>query len=92
LAFLEAPYEFLDKVVMKAYKPLIWYIVISWASPLGCSYILDNLLADFITSIDLTSEEQNTMCNDGVKMYWEQFFYGGPIGNQPYDLGWAWSP
>ena len=45
-----------------------------------------------VTSNTMTPEDQQKLCLDGVKMYWEQFFYGGPIGNQPYDIGWGWTP
>jgi hypothetical protein len=31
LSFLDTPYEFLDTIVMKAYKPIIWYLIFGWA-------------------------------------------------------------
>lgn len=92
MSFLDGPYEFLDKVVMSYYKPLIWWVVIAWSQNLACSILTDEVLNLFVTEDTLTDDEKTDLCLDGVKMYWEQFFYGGAIGNQPYDLSWAWSP
>lgn len=91
LSALDTPYEFLDTIVMKAYKPIIWYIIIGWAQSLACSILTDTVVALFASTNTLTSAEQTTICKEGVEMYWEQFYYGGSISNQPYDLGWSWS-
>ena len=93
LTFLETPYEFLDKVVMTFYKPMIWYAVISPMKSLACGFVMNTVLSMFVTNDTYTDAEKETMCHNGIEVYWEQFFYGGPIGNQPYpDMGWAWSP
>ena len=92
LAFLETPYEFLDKVVMTFYKPLVWYAIISPMKSLACGTILTIITDMFVTNDTYTDAEKETLCHSGIEMYWEQFFYGGPIGNQPYDLAWAWTP
>ena len=93
LSFLDGPYEFLDEVVMFFYKPLIWAVVIGWAQAPACDIVLSMALDAFISdSSTMSADDQDTYCKEGIKMYWEQFFYGGPVGNQPYQLGWAWSP
>lgn len=71
LAFLETPYEFLDKVVMTFYKPMIWYAVISPMKSLACGYLLDTILAMFVTNDTYTDAEKETMCHDGIEVYWE---------------------
>lgn len=77
---------------MTFYKPLIWYMLIMWTQDMACSIIPDKLISLFsITTNTYTDAEMSTLCLEGVKMYWEQFFYGGAIGNQPYDLSWAWT-
>ena len=90
ISWLDGPYEFLDKVVMTFYKPLIWYIVIGWSQNLACDFVIDNFLDEFITVNDLTDDEQTTICKEGIQTYWEQFFYGGDVAERPYDLGWYW--
>merc|ERR1712151_691474 len=92
LTFLDGPYEFLDKVVMTFYKPLIWYIVIGWSQSAACDFITKEAISLFVTSDTMTDDEKTTMCKEGVEMYWEQFFYGGASGNKPYNLAWAWTP
>lgn len=91
LSFLDTPYEFLDEVVMTFYKPLIWVIVIGWSQSFACGYIMTQVLNAFVTEDTLTDTEKSDICSTGIEMYWEQFFYGGAIGNQPYDLAWSWS-
>ncbi len=81
LSFLDTPYEFLDTIVMKAYKPIIWYLIFGWAKSFGCSYLTSTVLDLFVTSDTLTDSEKTTLCEDGVEMYWEQFYYGGSIDN-----------
>lgn len=93
LSFLDGPYEFLDKLVMTFYKPLIWAAVLGWAQAPACNWLIENVISSFSVGTNtLTNDEQVTMCKEGVKQYWEQFYYGGPVGNQPYDLSWSWSP
>lgn len=90
--FLEKTYENLDVVVMTFYKPLIWWVLIKWTKGPACAFMVDKAITSMgITSNTLTADEQTTLCEEGVKMYWEQFFYGGAIGNQPYDLSWSWT-
>ena len=36
LTFLDGPYEFLDTIVMKFYKPLIWAAILGWAQTPAC--------------------------------------------------------
>jgi len=57
ISWLDGPYEFLDKVVMAFYKPLIWYIVIGWSQNLACEFVIDNFLDEFITENTLTDDE-----------------------------------
>ncbi len=92
LSFLDTPYEFLDTIVMKAYKPIIWYLIFGWAQSFGCDLLTSKVIDLFVTTDTLTDTEKTEICTTGVKMYWEQFYYGGSIDNQPYDLGWSWSP
>lgn len=67
ISFLDGPYEFLDKVVMTFYKPLIWYIIIGWSQNLACDYVIDNFLTEFITTNTLTADEQTTICKEGIE-------------------------
>jgi hypothetical protein len=90
LTFLTTPYQLLDSIVMTFYKPLIWLVVIGWSQNFACSAILDTFIDSFITSNTLTDDEADELCKDGIKMYWEQFYYGGDVDNRPYDLGWDW--
>ena len=92
LEFLDGPYEFLDKVVMTFYKPLIWYVVIGWSQSACCDLITKEVITLFVTSDTLTDDAKSTICKTGVEMYWDQFFYGGAVGNKPYALAWAWTP
>ena len=94
LTFLNGPYEFLDEVVMTFYKPLIWILIIAPLQSLSCDVVASTLIEMLVPDNNpLTADEQDEICKEGVKMYWEQFFYGGAIGNQPYDgMSWAWSP
>lgn len=57
VSFLDSPYEFLDSIVMKVYKPLIWYVVIGWSQNFACDYIIENFLTEFIENNDLTADE-----------------------------------
>jgi len=93
LTFLNGPYEFLDEVVMTFYKPLIWYLILAPLQSTGCTMISAKLIPMLVSDDPLTDEESMVICKEGVKMYWEQFYYGGAIGNQPYDgMSWAWTP
>jgi len=76
---------------MTFYKPLIWYLIIGWSENTLCDYLTTKVLDIFVTENTLTSSEQLSICTTGVEMYWEQFYYGGSIDNQPYDLSWAWT-
>lgn len=92
LSWLDGPYEFLDEVVMIFYKPLIWYLIIAPLQGLACATLTPMLLDIIGVTNGLGDDATTDMCDKGVEMYWDQFFYGGAIGNQPYDLGWAWTP
>jgi hypothetical protein len=94
LSFLDGPYEFLDEVVMTFYKPLIWLMIIAPLQSLACDVVTTQLIETLGTvATGMTDAEQTAMCKTGIKMYWEQFFYGGAVGNQPYSgLSWAWTP
>ena len=91
LTFLESPYEFLDEVVMTFYKPLIWAILIAPLQNLACDTLTDPIVKMFASSNTLSSADQKTICLDGIKMIWENFYYGGPIGNKPYNFSWNWT-
>jgi hypothetical protein len=62
ISSLSGPYENFDSIIMTFYKPLIWYVVISWSQNAGCDYVLDNFLDTFITNNTLTSDEQLELC------------------------------
>ena len=92
LTALNDYYEFLDTIVMKVYKPVIWYVIFFWSRSMTCSYLSSKAIDTFDVTTTYTDDEQLDLCTEGVKMYWEQFFYGGSVDNQPYDLSWSWTP
>ena len=69
---------------MFVYKPLTWYILFMWTQNFACSALINpvfDIYGSALATNTLTSEEQTTICKTGVKKYWEQFFYGGPLEN-----------
>ena len=92
LTALNSYYQFLDTVVMKLYKPIIWYVIFYWSNSMACNLLTSKAIDAMGVTTTYTDEEQLDLCTTGVKMYWEQFFYGGAVSNQPYDLSWSWTP
>jgi hypothetical protein len=54
---LAGPYENLDSIVMWFYKPLIWWVVLSWSRGAACDYILSQYLETFITNDSLSDDD-----------------------------------
>jgi hypothetical protein len=67
---------------MFVFKPLIKYLVIPWAKPFVCWTLLNFVLDSLQMTSSLTNKFE--VCQQGVDVMVEQFYYAGESINQPF--------
>jgi len=65
-------------------KPMIKYGILSWAKPMVCSLLVDK----FFALLNITSDIDNKfdICQEGVDMYFEHFYFAGREEDTPLIL------
>ena len=80
-------YSYIDICTMFVYKYTVYAFLFSWMPYAVCSNTVIDLLVTQLKSVakdlpalTLPSNAVATQtCTKGITLYWEQYFYGGPI-------------
>lgn len=69
LNFMKKPYDFLDKIVMLAWKPLLNFIIFLPLKPIICNLFSSKLIELSKLPNNLTAEKANEECQKGIEMF-----------------------
>jgi len=75
IATIARVYGGVDQITMFVLRPMVKYGIISWAKPMVCTYLVNWLLEK--TGIKSEVDNKFDLCQEGVDMYLEHFYYTG---------------
>ena len=70
-------YILVDQVLMQIYSPMIKLGLLSWGKWLSCDWIMPKLFTYFEYTNTLDAITSTSMCNQGIKMYFDNYFTAG---------------
>lgn len=79
-------FDGVDQIVMFVIKPMMKYGLLRLAKPIVCKQLLDYFFAMLGIKSGGSSEQNLKLCEEGMDMYFENFYFVGELDNQPYVL------